>query len=122
MTSRWPFPADTATQRARRIALSYRAHLHSVAPELCAELDAAAAEFGETWLVPTPRFEVSDFLSAREVADYLCVTVGAVRKARERGSLKGWRCGARLDWQYLFRDVLDYERLGGRRGEAKEEG
>lgn len=50
----WPNPADTTLDRARSIARGYRDALHQTNPALCAVLDRAATEFGETWAIPQP--------------------------------------------------------------------
>ena len=49
---RWPDPGDSAVDRARQIAYSYRQLAHEVAPERCEALDRAARYLGEVWIAP----------------------------------------------------------------------
>ena len=49
---RWPDPGDSAIDRARAIAYSYRVALIEVAPGRAEVLDSAAVALGELWVVP----------------------------------------------------------------------
>lgn len=47
-------------------------------------------------------------MTASEVARYLKVSVGAVRRWTREGKLKGYRLGGRGDWRYFRKNVLDF--------------
>jgi len=49
-----------------------------------------------------------DVMTAGEVASFLKVSVGAVRRWTRDGKLKGYRMGGQGDWRYLKRDVMDF--------------
>jgi len=105
----WPWPADTQLERARRIAASYRTALLSVAPDLCAQLDAKAVELGQGWVKPleTDIADLDEMLSAEQIAGILFVEPRTVRMWGYRGHIE------RLDDdgkpRYRLRDVLDYQ-------------
>jgi hypothetical protein len=62
VTSRWPFPGDSSTDRSRQVALQYRHALEQVAPEACHAIDQAALWCGELWVVPGYAVETEDDL------------------------------------------------------------
>lgn len=45
-------------------------------------------------------------MTASEVAKYLKVSIGAVRRWTRSGQLTGYRLGGRGDWRYLKKDVM----------------
>ena len=47
-------------------------------------------------------------MTAVEVADFLKVSVAAVRRWTRNGDLKGMKLGGSGDWRYFKRDVLDF--------------
>ena len=47
-------------------------------------------------------------MTTSEVADFLKIHVGSVRKWSRNGQLKGYRLGDRGDWRYLSGDVLGF--------------
>ena len=47
----WPWPADNAVARARKVAQAYRQALGAQNRPLRDELDAGMVEMGETWVV-----------------------------------------------------------------------
>ncbi len=47
-------------------------------------------------------------MTANEVATFLKVSVGAVRRWTRDGNLKGHRMGGRGDWRYFKKDVLAF--------------
>ena len=53
-------------------------------------------------------------MTTSEVADFLKIHVGSVRKWSRTGILKGYRLGDRGDWRYLSGDVLAF--LQGSKG------
>jgi hypothetical protein len=78
VTGQWPYPGDSPLVRARKIAQSYRAHLHAASPDVCAAVDDMARAFGETWIVPrVVTVDDDDELSPAEAADYLCIGTAA---------------------------------------------
>jgi excisionase family DNA binding protein len=61
-------------------------------------------------------------MTSTEVAEFLKVHLGSVRRWSRSGKLKGYRLGERGDWRYLRKDVLaffyDYNRLMSKGGDA----
>ncbi len=49
-----------------------------------------------------------EIMTAREVAAYLKVSVGAVRRWTREGKLKGHRLGGEGDWRYIKKDVITF--------------
>lgn len=94
MTSRWPFPGDSPTDRARQVALQYRAALERVDPAACHAIDMAAGWAGEGWVVAGYAIETEDdLISVARAAElvgmsrrwvYLRVTRAADRPVRVR--------------------------------------
>lgn len=104
----WPFPADTALDRARSIARSYREALRTADPGLCAALDHAARKYGEIWLLEKPITKFEDELhSAEEVAERVGVKPNTVRVWAKRQHINryvtssGGRYDLREVWEYL---------------------
>jgi excisionase family DNA binding protein len=56
--------------------------------------------------MPTTNNEV--IMTASEVASFLKVSVGAVRRWTRDGNLKGHRLGGKGDWRYFRRDVMRF--------------
>jgi hypothetical protein len=81
----WPWPEDTALDRARRIARQYRTALARLAPDLAAQIDAATEQFGETWVTGTLVTTGSTRLSARDLAAAVGVRHGTVYVWVDRG-------------------------------------
>ncbi len=76
----WPFPTDSATQRARRVALAYREYLQSADPDLCAVADRRMLAFGQTWVVPVePTFDEDAAITTREAALLVSVKEDTIR-------------------------------------------
>ena len=102
----WPWPADTAVERARRIARAYRDIAINAEPHSCVELDEQMREWGQTWV--TPKYTINDpdeLLTTNEVAEYCDVHPGSVDQWRRRGlPVTMTPDGPR----YLLADVLDY--------------
>lgn len=109
--SSWPYPGDSPLVRARKVAQSYRAHLHAANPDVCAAVDDMVKAFGETWAVP--RIVIHDrgaLLTAAEAADYSCLSPAALRQLRRRGRLTGHQ----LDGCWYYR-VTDLDNLAAKR-------
>jgi excisionase family DNA binding protein len=45
-------------------------------------------------------------MTASEVAEFLKVSIGAVRRWTRNNQLTGYRLGGRGDWRYLKKDVI----------------
>ncbi|MFI6228613.1 hypothetical protein ACIBCR_15030 [Micromonospora echinospora] len=86
----WPFPGDSPTIRARKIAQMYRARLRALDPTACDEADATASQFGETWVIPkVVTANDDDFLGPSDAADFLCTSTANIRRLRLAGRLNG---------------------------------
>lgn len=82
----WPWPADTPTDRARRIARSYRDALHAVDPDRCARLDAEATRLGQGWVVPQiVTVAPDDLLTRWQAAEFCQVRAKTITEWRRRG-------------------------------------
>lgn len=83
---RWPWPADTALDRARRVAQLYRVSLAAVDPERCETLDQQVARFGQGWAVPSvSTHEDDDLLTAELAADAVHVKTRTIYAWRQDG-------------------------------------
>jgi hypothetical protein len=77
---KWPWPAETDLDRARRIAVAYRQHLHTAAPRVCAGLDEMVVRWGETWVAPELVYtDPEQAITTAEAADLVGVTPEMVR-------------------------------------------
>lgn len=103
-TQNWPWPAETQTLRARRVAAAYREQLLRVSPEVCAAIDGAMRTYGQQWLFDvTDPYQDDDLISGDQAAEILAVSPDAVRKLRSRGKLAG--IPDRNGWRYVAADV-----------------
>lgn len=101
MTSRWPWPGDTPTERARRIANSLLALLPD--PDDREHWRRRAHELGETWLgADLVRWEPDDIVSTEDAAHLVHVSPSAIRKWHSAGRLANVARG-----RYRVADVLD---------------
>jgi hypothetical protein len=107
MTDRWPWPGDSPLARARKVAVGYRTRLQTADPASCDELDAKVHDWGETWALPK-LITVDDesVLTAAQAAEYLGVSMPAVRLLRLSGRLVGMRVG-RGPWFYRGADLRE---------------
>ncbi|MGX6605640.1 hypothetical protein ACWKSP_26430 [Micromonosporaceae bacterium Da 78-11] len=77
----WPWPVDTPLDRARKIAGMYRRHLLTAAPGICASVDQAAREFGETWLLEREEIiEPKQELTTAQAAELAQVPIRRIRE------------------------------------------
>jgi hypothetical protein len=82
----WPWPADTPTDRAQRVALAYREALQKLDPMAAAKLDGRFTELGQRWVVPRPNpYEPNDLLTAEQAADLCNVKPRTLDTWRSRG-------------------------------------
>lgn len=75
----WPHPMDGPAERARRVALAYRARLARLSAEAAAECDELAARFGETWMLDQPEVDDDQELTTTEAAQLVGVSPGTIR-------------------------------------------
>lgn len=68
--------------------------------------------------------QFESMLTARQVADFLHVSISTVRRWSDKGMLKFYRIGSRGDRRYLREDVLLFleESSGNQRTDATENG
>lgn len=79
--TRWPYPLDTALDRARKIAGMYRARLRALDVGACDVLDDTAVSFGEDWMVEKPDVVDPDAeLTTAEAAELVRVHPDTIRK------------------------------------------
>ncbi|SEF34374.1 hypothetical protein SAMN05421837_107345 [Amycolatopsis pretoriensis] len=109
----WPWPADTPTERARRIARTYRDAYAAVAPEACRELDGRVQGLGQGWIVPAvAQFSDDDLLTVEELADFCRVQPGTIDQWCSRGLASVDTPDGR---RFLIRDALEYQARARRR-------
>lgn len=89
MTRRWPFPGDRAVDRARQVALQYRAALHAVDEAACAAIDRAAAAVGEDWVLPQ--------VAQHAPEDWVTVAEAAALTGRSQRWVYAWIAQDRAD-------------------------
>lgn len=112
MSSNWPWPADSPTERARRIANSLLALLPADERPIWT---ARAHALGETWLGETLlRWTADDAITGKEAAQMLSVSEAVIRqwacKAHpddpDKPLLRRFRMQGRCR-TYLVKDLLD---------------
>jgi hypothetical protein len=82
----WPWAADTPLDRARRLALTYRAALATSAPDAAARIDAWARDHGQAWVDPIDWLPGDDeLLTLAEVAHLCAVQIRTVYTWHQRG-------------------------------------
>jgi len=76
----WPWPDHGPVDRARRIALAYRAIAHRTDPHATIEADARAQRWGETWMLDTEQAIDDDReLTTAEAAELVNVAPKTIR-------------------------------------------
>lgn len=112
MTGAWPWPGDTATERARRIANSLLALLPDAERPVWT---ARAHALGETWLgAELLRWTADDVVSTTEAAAIAHVGASTIRKWHSEGDLANRGRG-----RYRVGDVLDCAARRRARREAR---
>lgn len=77
----WPWRGDSAVDRARRVAQSYRAALADADPARCAALDAEMARLGQEWVRPVlAHVDLDDFVSLARAGELVGLSKDAVYK------------------------------------------
>lgn len=123
MTANWPWPGDTETQKARRIAVSALNMLLKADPDGAELLVGQVHAFGETWFGPAPVLkQMEDEVTTLEAAQLIGVKPQTIRlwactphpepeKAAEGETmLRRFKRRGRYR-TYLVRDVYEAERL-----------
>lgn len=95
----WPFPNDTATDRARTLANALYEELEALDPERAHRARDRAHSYGERWLGPQKAPD-SPRLTRAEVAELAGVAPDTVSQWTTRG-----RITRQADGRYLERDV-----------------
>lgn len=113
----WRYPGDTAEDKAKRVALSYRRALEQLDPEATAALDRQWQDQGVHWTVPSPvPIDADAWMSAADIVSHLQHLVSlnehqvrqmAYRK-RKGGDGIIETVGADGRPQYNVGDVLEY--------------
>ncbi|MFC5993536.1 helix-turn-helix domain-containing protein [Pseudonocardia hispaniensis] len=76
---RWPWPADTELERARRVARDYRDALRAVRPDLADHLDAQFQAVGQGWVNAEPAaLDPDELLTAEQAAELAQVAVRTI--------------------------------------------
>lgn len=83
----WPWPADSSTERARRVALSYREALRDHDPQHCDGLDRTVLQFGESWILPAAEIPEVEFMSAKDLGVVLGMPASTIRAWASRGHI-----------------------------------
>ena len=116
--NRWPYPGDNPLVRARKVAQMYRARLRALNEEACDQADAAAQQFGETWVVPkVVTAHDDDLLDPADAADFLCTSTANIRRLRLAGRLNGHDTDS--GWKYKGADLRNLQHARPRGGVAK---
>jgi hypothetical protein len=86
---RWPHAQDGQKERARKVALMYRARLRALDRNACDDCDQTAAAFGETWMLDRlPVVNPDQALTTAEAAALVSVHPDTIRK---------WACAKHPD-------------------------
>lgn len=116
-TKPWPWPADTREDRAKRVALSYRALILDITQGRCTDpagdlhrLDWHWSEYGITWTTPTQApLDPDEWMTAADLA----IAINRPRKDIYNWAARGHieqRCGPDGAPEYLVESVIAYQR------------
>lgn len=113
----WPWPTDSPTDRARRVALSYRRLMElTLAGEISdpaaalVKLDTKWQELGQHWLIPSMvPLDLDEWLPAGEMAELFHVDPRAFRDWHRRGHIR-MIVNANHQRCYCVGDVVEYAR------------
>jgi len=106
----WPWPGDTATDRARRVAGSYREGLLVADPVACDGLDQRMLRLGQHWVVPRRVvLDLEERVTVDTAADHVGRSPAAVYKWISTGKLTGHR-GVDGRLRVRLGDVYDTQR------------
>lgn len=109
MAGKWPWPADTKTDRLRRIIDHYRNALADIDLDACLALDKLMADYGQSWVSDNSIVDVNAMMSAKDIADRFGLAEWDVRNWARRYPEKIRQHKAN-NGRTLFRlgDVLTY--------------
>lgn len=106
----WPWPEDSALDRARAVAREYRDAVHKLDPELGARMDVRAAKVGQTWLFPqVSQFEENELLTTRQAAEFCHIRPTTLPQWRRRGLVSVTTPDG---IRYRPADLLEYQAKG----------
>ena len=106
----WPWAGDTITDRARRVAGSYREELLVADPPRCDRLDQRMIRLGQHWVVPRRVvLDLEERVTVDVAADHVGRTPAAIYKWISTGKLTGRR-GVDNRLRVRLGDVYDTQR------------
>ena len=103
--TRWPFPADTPLDRARRVAASYREAARAAGADVTG-VDRHFVALGEGWVAGVETAMDEDLLTAAELEQALGIPASRVWQWKARGLLEP---AASSPSRYRVVDVRDLE-------------
>lgn len=107
MSGKWPHKGDSPVTIARKVALTYRTHLHTANPVVCGRIDDAMRAYGQLWIVSSIiTTDAEDLIGTADAAELAGVTMEAIRKWRSRGYID--RDGQRRYLQVRDRDAQNW--------------
>jgi hypothetical protein len=113
---KWPWPRDSREDRAKRVALSYRHLVQSIArgerndvAEALAALDDRWCQLGAGWVRPTlAPLRLDDWLTGAEMAELFSQEARTIRDWGRRGNIRCQTMGGVR--RYNVGDVVAYQR------------
>ena len=112
----WPYPGDSPTTRAKRVALAYREQLRQAAPGRCELLDHSMRDYGQHWVITRPvTVEPDAWVDAKHAAEIAAMSLSTLRGLRLAGRITG-RCRSARRWEYRVADVMALSTMPRRRG------
>lgn len=100
----WPWPHESTEDRLRHILDLYRTALLEEAPYRCLDLDAVMHDYGQGWITDDEIVDVNQWLTAREVCEYIEAKWGA--------NISVWNV---RDWARRHPGELPHRKLGGKK-------
>ena len=108
MTSKWPWPADSPLDIARRLLQSYRSALKQIDPEACRRIDDDATNLGQGWVAPrVETVNPDDLVSAVDAAALVGVEVATIYQWASRKHIPRHHTTGRPT-RYRVGDILDH--------------
>lgn len=113
--SAWPNRGDSALERARKVARSYRNLAMAADPRACAHLDEHATKVGQDWVIDrTEPIDLDEVVSVPVLARTLDLTHRTLYRWGTEGRITP-RAMADGAQGYLMRDVVDLQATMRRR-------
>lgn len=114
---RWPFPGDSPTAAARKVALAYREALAKHDQAAVDEMDRRFQQWGQGWVNPEHRdYDPDDMITAEEAGALIGVVAGTIGHLRLRNRIKGEFDGKRF--LYRVSDVYQLSNSVRRRKDS----